>query len=131
MKFSHNLAYGLSFLHYLASHEDQGWIMARQIAKNQSLPEAYCQKILHSLARAELVAVSARGYKLAKSMESINVWDVIEAFTWEPTPAARNDRFSMRLYENLRQRTNRMLAGLTLDEIINSLEAKLPASPRH
>jgi len=123
MKFNRTLAYGLACLQYLSEHDREGWLETRRIAKSQGLPESYCNKVLQSLAHARLVNSSrGRGFKLAKPMESINVWEVMEAFTFNGAPPSVNEKKSHKLYESLRERVNRMLAGLTLDEVIESIK---------
>lgn len=124
MKFNRTLAYGLACLQCLSQHEGGGWLETRVIAKEQGLPESYCNKVLQGLVHAGLVTSSrGRGFKLAKPLPAINVWEVMEAFTFNGAPAAPGEKKSMRLYQSLHERVNRMLAGLTLDEVLESAES--------
>ena len=123
MKFNRTLAYGLACLHFLSKHDTDGWMETRHIAKSQGLPESYCNKVLQGLVHAGLVTSSrGRGFKLAKPLGSISAWEVMEAFTFNGAPASARRTNSGELYESLRNRVNHMLAGLTLDEVIDSVE---------
>ena len=124
MKFNRTLAYGLACLHYLSDHNREGWLETRQIAKHQGFPEPYCNKVLQSLVHARLVTSSrGRGFKLAKPLSQISAWAVMEAFTFNGAPPAQGKNDSGKLYESLRVRVNHMLAGLTLDEVMDSVKA--------
>src|SRR3712207_4481779 len=126
MKFNRTLAYGLACLQYLAKHGPDGWAETRQIARTHGLPESYCNKVLQSLVHAGLVTSSrGRGFKLAKPLESISAWEVMEAFTFNGAPQAQRKNNSVELYECLRARVNHMLAGLTLDEIVESIRTSV------
>ncbi|HRY30353.1 MAG TPA: Rrf2 family transcriptional regulator [Elusimicrobiota bacterium] len=125
MKFNRTLAYGLSCLQHLSEHADQGWIETHHIASAQGLPESYCNKVLQSLVHARLVLSSrGRGFKLAKPLNDISAWEVMEAFTFNGAPPPDRKNASDKLYESLRERVNRMLAGLTLDEVVASVQSQ-------
>jgi Rrf2 family protein len=123
MKFNRTLAYGLSCLQYLSEHSHEGWMETRQIAQTQGLPESYCNKVLQSLVHAGMVVSSrGRGFKLSRPLQDISAWQVMEAFTFNGAPPARQKNNSAELYDSLRTRVNHMLAGLTLDEVVASIE---------
>ncbi len=129
MKFNRTVAYGLACLQYLSRHRNEGWLDTRHIAQEQQLPASYCNKVLQSLVHANLVTSSrGRGFKLAKSLESINAWEIMEALTFNGAPKSPGEAMSLKLYDSLRNRVNRMLAGLTLDEVMDSVEATNKAS---
>jgi Rrf2 family protein len=129
MKLNRTLAYGLACLKHLSLHRGEGWLETRHIAKAQGLPASYCNKVLQSLVHAGLVHSSrGRGFKIAKDLKDISVWRVMEAFTFNGAPEAGTS-VPAALYESLRARVNRMLAGLTLDEIVDS--ASIPEEKPH
>ena len=68
---------------YVAQHQQDAPVRAGEIAGELGLPPNYLSKILHALARAD-VLVSERGprggFKLARPAEAISLADVIEPF---------------------------------------------------
>jgi Rrf2 family protein len=125
MKFNRTLAYGLACLQHLSEHAQDGWQETRHICRSQKLPESYCNKVLQSLVHAKLVRSSrGRGFKLAKPLQSINVWEVMEAFTFNGAPKIDKKSTSIQLYQSLTKRVNHMLAGLTLDEVVDAMKTQ-------
>jgi Rrf2 family protein len=82
MKISTRGEYGLLALVDLATHAGNGPVQALQIAERQAIPKQYLDQIMLALKNARLVT-SARGrsggYSLARSAESISLFDVITA----------------------------------------------------
>ncbi|HOW28123.1 MAG TPA: Rrf2 family transcriptional regulator [Elusimicrobiota bacterium] len=130
MKFNRTLAYGLACLQYLSDHSQGGWHETRQICQTQKLPESYCNKVLQSLVHAGFLKSSrGRGFKLKKPLQKINVWEVMEAFTFNGAPPANKKSPSIALYDSMRKHVNHMLIGLTLDEVVESLRNKNGKDP--
>ena len=119
MKLNRTLAYGLSCLHYLAERTDRDWVDAREIAEHQSMPVAYCNKVLQSLTHAGLVtSVRGKGHRLARAPDKISVWQVMEAFTFNGAPTRPQPELNHRLYRSLKQEVDGWLAAVSLTDII-------------
>lgn len=123
MKMNRTLAYGLACLHYLGDGANGShWVEIKEIAQRQNLPVAYCNKVLQALVHAGLVeSRRGKGYKLAKSLERISVWDVMEAFTFNGAPKG-NREISIKLYESLREQVNHWLEGLSIYDVVEMVK---------
>lgn len=87
MKVSRKTYYGLRALTALASSGISQ--SAHILAKNENIPEDYLEKILQSLNRNHFVISEkgARGgYSLARTPETITVWEIIESLDGGFTP---------------------------------------------
>ncbi|MFH1619545.1 MAG: Rrf2 family transcriptional regulator [bacterium] len=140
MKMNRTLAYGLACLQYLGNghHTSSEWIEIKEIAQRQNLPAAYCNKVLQALTHAGLVeSHRGKGYRLARPLEKISVWDVMEAFTFNGAPkgnshplrtggllfgCGQGPELSIKLYECLREQVNHWLVGLSLSDIVESVK---------
>ena len=120
MKMNRTLAYGLVCLHRLeAEGRNRPWVQLADIARDQGLPRAYCHKVLQALVHSGLVrSVRGKGYRLARPLDKISVWAVMEAFTFNGAPKQDKPELSILLYESLREQVNKWLVGLTLDDVV-------------
>jgi Rrf2 family protein len=74
--------YGLMALKYLAEHQDQAALSAKDIAEAYHIPPQLLAKILQRLAKVGLVRSTAGmngGYALERNADSITVFEVIYA----------------------------------------------------
>jgi len=118
MKMNRTLAYGLACLHYLGEHDGE-WSQVADIARFQELPPAYCNKVLQALVHAGFVeSQKGKGWRLRKDLDEINVWELMEAFTFNHAPEIGKKALSIKLYETLRGEVNHWLVGLTVRDII-------------
>ncbi len=123
MKMNRTLAYGLSCLHHLGQHKGRNWIRVAEIARVQGLPPAYCNKVLQALVRAGFVdSQKGRGYRLRKDLDSVSVWQLMEAFTFNHAPDIGKRELGIKLYETLRSEVNHWLVGLTVQDIIEIMK---------
>lgn len=88
MKLSTRGRYGLRAVHYLAEHEDKGYISVSDISDDLKLPDNYLEQLIRILKNNNLVT-SARGakggYKLSRSSSEITVGDVLRVLEGEMT----------------------------------------------
>lgn len=76
---SQTAGYSILGLSCLDEHE---WVLAQVIAERTGVPKAYLSKILHALARAQLIQAKRGyrgGFKLARPAHEISLLDVVEA----------------------------------------------------
>ena len=120
MKLNRTLAYGLVCLYRLGQEgQNRPWVQTGDIALKENLPKAYCNKVMQALVRAGLArSVRGKGFRLARPLEKISVWDVMEAFTFNSAPKLKKPELSFILYESLRDQVNRWLVGLTLEDVV-------------
>ena len=80
--FSQTVEYALRAVIYLAQHQHEGPIGNRVIANATQVPTSYLSKILHDLARSEILN-SRRGvgggFQLTGSPDDLSVLDVVNA----------------------------------------------------
>ena len=80
--FSQTVEYALRAVIYLAQHQAEGPIGNRLIADATQVPTSYLSKVLHDLARNDIL-VSRRGvgggFQLAVSPDDLSVLDVVNA----------------------------------------------------
>ncbi len=125
MRMNKTLAYGLACLHYLDEHRADKWSRVSDIAKFQNLPVAYCNKVLQALIHAGFVySQKGKGYGLRKKLENINVWNLMEAFTFNHAPTPEKKGVSNKLYDTLREEVNHWLIGLSVADIIEIMRAE-------
>jgi Rrf2 family protein len=119
MKMNRTLAYGLACLHYLGEHNAGGWSQVGDISRFQNLPPAYCNKVLQALLQAGFVeSQKGKGWRLRKDLDDINVWELMEAFTFNHAPEIGKKELGIKLYETLRDEVNHWLVGLTVRDIV-------------
>ncbi|OGS50718.1 MAG: hypothetical protein A3J79_12515 [Elusimicrobia bacterium RIFOXYB2_FULL_62_6] len=125
VKINKTLAYGLACLHYLGENESREWLKVSEISRRQNLPGAYCNKVLQALVRAGLVeSQKGKGYRLNRKLDDINVWELMEALTFNHAPEAGKKELTIKLYETLREEVNHWLVGLTVKDIVEMMKAE-------
>lgn len=81
MLFSKTTGYGIRALVYLAKNESSKLCGLQEIAESENIPPAYLGKILGDLRKHHLlrsVKGIHGGYELAKSADSITIWDICQ-----------------------------------------------------
>lgn len=89
MIFSTRSTYGLRAMINLAKQEKLGSISLPSIAKGENISLKYLERLFANLKKAGLVKSikgAGGGYKLAKSSEKINVYDIITALEGKLSP---------------------------------------------
>jgi Rrf2 family protein len=79
MIYSDTVRYALMALAYLALHRDR-LVKADEIAKAQNIPKPFLSKILHELARRDIlhsVKGPRGGFALKVDPEKLTMWDVV------------------------------------------------------
>jgi len=123
IKMNRTLAYGLACLHYLGENNGGAWNQVVNISRFQGLPSAYCNKVLQALVHSGFVeSQKGKGYRLSKDLDTISVWQLMEAFTFNGAPKAEKMQVSNKLYETLREEVNHWLVGLTVQDIIEMMK---------
>lgn len=123
MKMNRTLAYGLACLHYLGQNNGGSWNQVADICHFQGLPAPYCNKVLQALVHAGLVeSQKGKGYRLCKTLDDINVWQLMEAFTFNGAPEAEREEVPGKLYKKLREQVNHWLVGLTVQDIVEMMK---------
>ena len=87
MIFSKATGYGIRALGYLARQRDGGLCGLQEIAEHEHIPPIYLRKVLGELRRHRLlhsVKGIHGGYELARSAETITLWEVFRVL--EPDP---------------------------------------------
>jgi Rrf2 family protein len=89
MSFSKTMVYGLRALAYLARarHRGEGLRGLQEIANSEKIPPVYLGKVMNELRRHRLlrsVKGVHGGYELARSPETITLWEVFQVL--EPDP---------------------------------------------
>lgn len=123
MKMNRTLAYGLACLQYLGHNNGGQWNQVADIARSQGLPAPYCNKVLQALVHAGFVeSQKGRGYRLQRELDSISVWALMEAFTFNGAPAPEREEIPGKLYKKLREQVNHWLVGLTVQDIMDMMK---------
>lgn len=121
MKMNRTLAYGLACLSYLGDNGGGAWCQVADISRRQNLPPAYCNKVLQALVHAGFVeSQKGKGYRLSKDLDQVNVWELMEAFTFNHAPEIGKKEIGIKLYETLRTEVNHWLVGLSVKDIIET-----------
>ena len=80
---SQTCEYALRAVTYIAQHEQDGSILAREVASHTNVPLKYLQKILRDLVRSGVLS-SVRGigggFRLRKSARELHLLDVVTPF---------------------------------------------------
>lgn len=121
MKTTKSVAYALVCLEKLSQHLGE-YLQVSEIAFSQAIPAAYCQKILLALARAGIVeSRKGRGFMLLKPFERITALEVIQALdSGEQESDLAADR-SRKIHELLSACIQKLIAGLTVEEVMSSV----------
>lgn len=115
MKLNQRVRYGVACLYELSKNPGE-YMDALEIARRQTIPPAYAQKVLHTLAQAGLIfAQKGLGYKLARPLSHITATEVIDMLTAEVDPNQSNPDMGVLL----EARINKALGTVTLGELIN------------
>lgn len=122
MKTNKTVSYALACLKELARQWGE-FVQVAEIARNQGIPAAYCQKILLALARVGIVeSVKGRGFTLMKPVEMITTLEVVKALSAnEFVQSAEEENYTMKLInEVLSSKLNSALAELSVAEVVNA-----------
>lgn len=87
MIFAKATGYGIRALAYLAQQPQDRLCGLREIAEHEQIPPIYLRKVLGELRRHRLIRTVKGihgGYKLARSPQSITLWDVFQLLEPEP-----------------------------------------------
>ena len=113
MRINQKIKYGVACLFELSKAATE-FRDAEEISTKQSIPPAYAQKILQSLAHAGLIfALKGVGYRLTRPLSSITALEVMEALTVDVDPNLSNPDMGMLL----EKRVNEALGSFTLAEL--------------
>jgi Rrf2 family protein len=138
MIFSKTTAYGIRALAYLA-HHPEGPCGLQQIVEQEKIPPLYLRKVLGELRRHRLLRSSRGihgGYELARSPETITLWDVFRVL--EPDPyldgcilgqGQCHHESSCALHEDW-QRVRRELLRLLQSKTISEVAASTSTRPQ-
>lgn len=82
MKVNTKIRYGLRAMIEIAKHTEDGGVLQKDIATNQSISFKYLDHILNALKVAELIRKNSHkeGFVLTKSPSEISVYDIYSAF---------------------------------------------------
>lgn len=122
MKMNRTLAYGMASLKRLEElGKERSWVQVVDLARAERLPPAYLNKVLQALVHNGMIkSARGRGYRLARPLSKINVWEIMEAFTMNGAPQKRRPDISLKLYATLKSQVSTWLEGLTLEDIVRS-----------
>ena len=116
MKLNQKVRYGVGCLFELSKNPHE-FMDADEIARRQTIPPAYAQKVLQTLAHEGFVfAMKGVGYRLSKSLADITAIELIDALSREMDPNASNPDMGI-LFE---KRINQMLGTMTLSELVSA-----------
>lgn len=128
MHFSTRTEYGLRALAYLALKFNQGYISLSKIASQNTLSQAYLERLFSKLKKAEIVKVIKGrngGYQLTKKPNQIHLDSVIKILegSWAPyrcvTESTSCSYCRLRqIWIKLDQQIKQILANLTLQDLI-------------
>ncbi|MFT5369761.1 MAG: Rrf2 family iron-sulfur cluster assembly transcriptional regulator [Candidatus Latescibacterota bacterium] len=137
MLFSKACEYGIRAMLYLASQDNDHPVRVREIAEALKIPIPFLSKIVHSLARNNLIYSQkgpGGGVTLAKSPSDVTMLQVVEVIDGLNLFQACalgipycSDDFPCPLHEkwgSLRSEIHDMLANRTLDQIIDQLQER-------
>lgn len=123
MKMNKTLAYGLACLNRLSEGDERRWVDVKEIAQRENLPVAYANKVMRALVHVKLVeSARGKGYRLARPLEDISVWEVMEAFTFNGAPKQDRKQLSGQLYASLQRQVNQWLEGITVGDVVAQME---------
>ncbi len=131
MKLSTRGKYGLYAMIYLAQHDGEGPQSLKAIAE-LGTPEAYLEKLLGALRRADLVKTdrgAQGGYQLSRPAGEITARDILEAMEGPfslsecvgetDTPCARSENCPAKsVWEFLTEKFNGLLDSITLSDMV-------------
>lgn len=114
MKFNRTLDYTLRSINYLAKKSEEnnnGFVTAEEIAKNENLPVFYLSKILKKLSKTRIVnSLRGHGFTLVKPLDKITLGEIVDIADTNGIEVP---------YNGFKERIDKFLSRITLDEIIN------------
>src|SRR5262245_56720233 len=117
MRLNQKVRYAVLCLYEL-SKQLGTYVDTNQIAAHQNIPITYAHKVLQILAHTGFVfAAKGVGYKLARPLDEITAYEVMEALSREQDPNDSQPDMGF-LFE---KRVNQALASFTLAEVIQTL----------
>jgi Rrf2 family protein len=132
MKVSTTSQYGLMAIGYIATHSQDGHVMAETIATEYKIQPDYLLKVLLYLVRAGILR-SKRGphggFVLGKELSQITILDIVEAVDGSSPQQVQileapvKETFFSRvteICERVCAEQNKILAGVTMAEMIGS-----------
>lgn len=123
MKINKTLAYALSCLKYIDSYGKNKWVEINDICSFYKLPNAYCNKVMQTLVHNNIIeSRKGKGFRLMKNLDDVNVVELMEMFTYNGAPEVDDKNISVILYKNLRESVDKWLIGLSVKDIIDSVE---------
>lgn len=144
MKLSTRGCYGLRAMLELALHYGGKPVLMRSIAESQGISRKYLHALLTSLKAAGFVRSvrgSGGGYMLARAPANIRVDDVVQALEGslsitdcveDPKVCSRSSRcVTHELWQELSQAVARLLAAVTLEDLVARHAAKEAAVPMY
>lgn len=131
MKISTKGRYGLRVLLDIATHQDHGPVILRDISKRQEISEKYLWQVINPMKSAGFVA-SARGakggYTLARNIDEITLLDVVTALEGPvcvvdcvdaPEGCSRSTGCVTRdVWKQVEESIKETMAGITLKKLV-------------
>jgi Rrf2 family protein len=133
MNVSNKAKYGLRIMMYIAT-SGEATTTVQKIFSIEDVSKRYLEQIFSDLKKFGLVkSIKGKhgGYYIAKDLEAINVYDIIEALEGKvelgslPTPGQKEIEavFGEHLWTPLQESTEKLLKGVTLEQLVNSFNA--------
>lgn len=129
--------YAVTAMLDLALHGADGPISLADISQRQEISLSYLEQLFAKLRQNELVS-SVRGpgggYRLARSGESINVAEIIDAVNESIDATSCSGKgncqrggvcLTHHLWDDLSQQIHRFLSGISLDSLVHQQEVRL------
>jgi Rrf2 family protein len=125
MQIRRRVDYGLRAIIYLSLQEPEKYCSINEMATLYEVPKEFSEEIIQNLIRCGLIKSkrgACRGYTLARPLEQISFYDVIEAI--EGVTAHRNERLGCRKLVHARTLYNSLGMYILVDAAKN--EARSP-----
>ena len=124
--------YALRILVDLAENQKDGYITLKEAAERQEISERYLESIVKDLVREKYIEGlrgKGGGYRLAKSADRINVYDILQLMEGTLAPVACLEEGSrpcsragfcrtLPLWEGLEKVTREYLRGFTIQDLM-------------
>lgn len=146
MQISTRGRYGLRAMVDMALHASEGPMALRVIAERQGISESYLEQVFTSLRKSGLVRASRGaqgGYELNRQSDQVTVGEILRALEGPLVPVycvgesegASCDReqycITRSFWEELRDKINEFLDGVTLKDLADRAKATLPEEPMY
>jgi len=141
VKLSTRGRYGVRFMFDLAVHYGEGPIYLKDIARRQGISEKYLWHLVPPLKAAGLIATirgAKGGYYLSRSPQDINLMDVVRILEGpicfvdcveNPAVCDRAENcISREVWGEASQKVDEILAGITLENLVERQRSKTPAA---